>query len=176
MTNVFGRLFGREVLETPPAAAPGLAAWFADDHRACDEKWVEVEQAIARGEPDGIWKAVTRFDSALRAHLAMEEDVLFPAAEQAGLPPNGPTRVMRREHDEMRSLLDRMSGATLEGRHSAVLDDGDTLLMLIQQHNEKEEGVLYPMAESLLGAQWETLRARLESYRPGTCCGGCGCG
>jgi hemerythrin-like domain-containing protein len=35
--------------------------------------------------------------------------------------------------------------------------------MLIQQHGQKEEGVLYPMAEEHLAPQWAELRARLES-------------
>jgi hemerythrin-like domain-containing protein len=35
--------------------------------------------------------------------------------------------------------------------------------MFIAQHNNKEEGMLYPMAERALGGQWESLLQRLHS-------------
>jgi hemerythrin-like domain-containing protein len=41
---------------------------------------------------------------------------------------------------------------------------GDTLLMLIQQHNQKEEHMLYTMAERALAADWAKLRERLIAY------------
>ena len=36
--------------------------------------------------------------------------------------------------------------------------------MLIQQHNVKEEGMLYPMAGNLLAGEWTALAAQLEKY------------
>jgi hemerythrin-like domain-containing protein len=36
--------------------------------------------------------------------------------------------------------------------------------MLTQQHNIKEEGMLYPMAEDVLGEEWTELRQKLEQY------------
>ena len=44
------------------------------------------------------------------------------------------------------------------------MDIGDTLLMLIQQHNIKEEGMLYPMAENVLAGHWTKLASLLEEY------------
>ena len=40
------------------------------------------------------------------------------------------------------------------GDTEEALDLGDTLLMVIQQHNVKEEGMLYPMAENMLAGEW----------------------
>jgi hemerythrin-like domain-containing protein len=34
--------------------------------------------------------------------------------------------------------------------------------MLVQQHNQKEEGMLYPMANDVLAADWDTLKEKLE--------------
>lgn len=39
--------------------------------------------------------------------------------------------------------------------------------MLVQQHNAKEEAILYPAADRMLGPRWEELRARLEGYLAG---------
>jgi hemerythrin-like domain-containing protein len=50
------------------------------------------------------------------------------------------------------------------GDAQEALDIGDTLLMLIQQHNVKEEGMLYPMAENMLAQEWAELAVRLAQY------------
>ena len=64
----------------------------------------------------------------------------------------------------MRGLLDQIGAAIESGKAESALDIGDTLLMLTQQHNAKEEAMLYPMAESILGEQWSELVSRLEKY------------
>jgi hemerythrin-like domain-containing protein len=142
----------------------GLREYFTRDHRNCDSLWAEVESAADAGKAEQVRDAWRRFNGALRHHLAMEEEVLFPAFESAtGMRGGGPTFVMRSEHEQMRGLLDQMDEAVERGDHGELLDQGDTLLMLIQQHGQKEEGVLYPMAEEHLAPQWAELRARLES-------------
>jgi hemerythrin-like domain-containing protein len=72
---------------------------------------------------------------------------------------------MRSEHQQMRGLLDQMASAASAGDHQELLDQGDTLLLLIQQHNQKEEGVLYPMAARALAERWAELRERIEAFR-----------
>ena len=144
-----------------------LREYFTLDHRNCDSQWADVEAAIERGDVAAIARTWRRFEANLRQHLEMEEKVLFPAFEQrTGMTGGGPTFVMRSEHEQMRGLLGQMAEAASSGDHAELLDQGDTLLMLIQQHNQKEEGMLYPMAERALGDLWPELRSRLESYEP----------
>ena len=140
---------------------PGPARFFTHDHRQCDELWVAVEGADTLAQAAPLFDA---FDERMRRHLRLEEDVLFPELEQAaGFPPNaGPTAVMRSEHDRMRALLIAMRAAVAAGDLDQLLDQGDTLLMLIQQHNSKEEQILYPMADTLLGARWTEICVALE--------------
>jgi hemerythrin-like domain-containing protein len=143
-------------------AAPRLREFFTADHRSCDALWADVEAAADRGASDDIAEPFRRFDAAMRRHLQMEEDVLFPAFEEAtGMTQGGPTFVMRSEHAQMRGVLDQMASAVTEGDAQEVLDLGDTLLMLIQQHNQKEERMLYPMADDALADQWPDLHERL---------------
>ena len=136
----------------------GAAQFFTRDHRACDDLWAAVEAAAEGGE--GVEAAFTAFDAAMRRHMDMEELVLFPAFEKATGMTMGPTRVMRAEHDQMRGLLSQMAGAETD----AMLDHGDTLLMLIQQHNVKEEGMLYPMCDARLGGAWPEVARELSRY------------
>lgn len=69
------------------------------------------------------------------------------------------------EHDRMRGLLDQMATTMAVGDLQELLDEGDTLLLLIQQHNQKEEQMLYPMSEQALAAGWAELHDRLEASR-----------
>jgi hemerythrin-like domain-containing protein len=145
-----------------------LVEYFTSDHRDCDERWAGVEDAAQGGASEAVRRAFRRFDHALRTHLEMEERVLFPAFEDAtGMHDGGPTFVMRMEHEQMRGLLDQMAAALAGGATQELLDQGDSLLMLIQQHNAKEEGMLYPMAQRALGAHWSALRAALEPIHAG---------
>ncbi len=142
------------------AKAASLTEFFTADHRRCDALWTEVESAAGGGDAEDTVAAWTRFDEAMRAHLDMEEQVLFPAFdERSGMSGAGPTMVMRAEHDQMREVLRVMGNAALAGDYEELLDQGDTLLMLIGQHNVKEENMLYPMAADML--DWPPLRDRL---------------
>jgi len=139
--------------------------FFTEDHRACDSQWAALEAAADAGRGEEAKEHWSRFDAAMRRHYAMEEEVLFPAIESVtGMVDAGPTAVMRGEHQQMRGLLDQMGEAAAAGDFDSVLDQGDTLLMLIQQHNVKEEGILYPLADRMLTVQWPALRERLADY------------
>lgn len=131
------------------------------DHRVCDELWAAVEADADAGDVAAVRARLSVFDAAMRRHFDFEEQTLFPALEDAtGMHGMGPTVVMRSEHEQMRRILHTMAGAVAGGDTQGVLDHGDTLLMLIQQHNMKEEHMLYPLADARLAGQWPTLQAR----------------
>ena len=143
----------------------GLASFFAQDHRDCDSRWAELEGLLDSGNSDATKQAWKEFDDSMRRHFAMEEDILFPAFDaRSGMGGGGPTAMMRMEHQQMRGLLDQIGAAMSAGDTEQALDLGDTLLMVIQQHNVKEEGMLYPMAENMLAGEWAALAEQLEKY------------
>ena len=148
-----------------PEAQASLSEFFTHDHRSCDGNWADVEAAVESGRAEDIAAAWQRFDGSMRRHLQMEEEVLFPAFEEVtGMRDAGPTFIMRSEHAQMRGLLDQMGAAAGSGAWEDLVDLGDTLLMLIQQHNAKEEQMLYPMSERALSPHWADLRRQLEPY------------
>lgn len=146
------------------APADGLVSFFIADHRHCDALWAAVETAADQGQ-EATKEAFQAFYDTTRLHLDLEEQVLFPAFEQATGMSEGPTTVMRMEHEQMRALLEQVATAVATGDLEEALDQGDTLLMLTQQHDQKEEAMLYPMAEQALGGQWADLAAKLEQHR-----------
>ncbi|MBW2270317.1 MAG: hemerythrin domain-containing protein [Deltaproteobacteria bacterium] len=145
-------------------ATPSLSEFFTHDHRRCDSIWAEVEAVADQGASENIAAVWRRFENAQRRHLDMEEQILFPAFEAATGMTEGPTSVMRSEHAQMRGLLDQMDAAVGAGNFEELVDLGDTLLLLIQQHNQKEEHMLYPMSERALTPQWPDLRAELDQF------------
>ncbi len=142
----------------------GPKDFFTEDHRRCDTLWAAVEAAADGGDAATLQAAWAPFAAAMERHFKMEEEVLFPTFERATGMRGGPTMVMRAEHTQMRGLLAQMAEAAAAGEIDDVVDHGDTLLMLTQQHNVKEEGILYPMSEQVLGHMWAEIEAQLEAY------------
>lgn len=95
----------------------------------------------------------SRFQTLALQHFAAEESLLFPAFEKETGVRMGPTEVMRTEHVQMRQLI----GAAREALLAKDADDfsgyAETLLIMMQQHNMKEENVLYPMCDQRLREQ-----------------------
>jgi iron-sulfur cluster repair protein YtfE (RIC family) len=133
-----------------------------DDHRRCDSDFAAAEAAAGAGDLQRCAGLFRAFRGSLLRHFRMEEDVLFPAFEDATGSAAGPTQMMRHEHDMMRELIERMRSAAEAGSAADFLGAADTLMTLMQQHNMKEEGILYPMCDQVLAGQWEELRMRMQ--------------
>jgi len=145
----------------------GLAEFFEQDHRDCDARWADVEELLDTEDIDAARPAWEKYLAGMQRHIAMEEEVLFPAFEQASdLLEAGPTAVMRQEHEQIRALLAEIGETIESGDCEQALEVGDTLLMLVQSHDAREEEVLYPEAENLLSGRWEELAERLAQYTP----------
>ena len=132
------------------------------DHHRCDRLFAEAEQAAADGQADSIQR-FEQFVAAMQAHFDFEETVLFPGFEAATGSSAGPTQVMRHEHEQMRALFADIAAALQAGDHERGLDQCESLLIIMQQHNLKEEQILYPMAEQVLAENGETLVRDFEA-------------
>ncbi|MFO1427497.1 MAG: hemerythrin domain-containing protein [Steroidobacteraceae bacterium] len=71
----------------------------------------------------------------------------------------GPTAVMRSEHQQLRELLEAGKLSLADEDATAFTGLAETLLTMLQQHNLKEEHILYRMCDSMLGAQVRGTRA-----------------
>ncbi len=120
------------------------------DHTHCDELFAEAENAVAGRDWTAAERLFADFRQALARHIAAEEETLFPALEARTGMTAGPTRVMRSEHAQMNDLVERMGTAVARRDDAAYLGLSETLLMLMRQHNMKEEQILYPMCDRAL--------------------------
>ena len=133
----------------------------ASDHRQCDDYFVTTEQAVADGAWDKADAVFAGFRTAMLRHFAVEESVLFPAFEERTGMRMGPTQVMRTEHAQMRELLEAAESALAARSADDYSGYAETLLIMMQQHNMKEENVLYPMCDQHLAYELETLMPQL---------------
>jgi len=114
-------------------------------HRECDDVFSEAETAVAEQNWPLALEKWQSFASELSEHLAQEEEVLFPKFEQATGMTAGPTQVMRMEHQQMRALVQDLDNALAAKEKDEYLGLSETLMVMMQQHNMKEEMMLYPM-------------------------------
>ena len=140
-----------------------ILEFMGGDHRSCDDLFASAEEAVAKKNWDSARSLFGRFQAAMAHHLAMEEEVLFPAFEARTGMSMGPTQVMRMEHEQMRGLIEDMARAAAEANHNTYLGLSETLNMLMQQHNLKEENMLYPMSDQVLGGEREDLIRSMEA-------------
>ena len=135
-------------------------------HKDCDQAFARAEESAGAD-----WSATEAgfriFLRSMQYHFAMEEEVLFPAfEEQTGMSGGGPTETMRVEHEQMRRLFDEIQQAVAAHDANQYLGLAETLMLLMQQHNLKEESMLYPMMDEVLGAQSADLIGRCNSLEP----------
>ena len=138
-----------------------VTAGLAEHHKHCDEDFAVTEETARAGDWDGCESAFRRFRSQMEAHFAAEEEILFPGLERRTGTSAGPTRVMRMEHAQMRSLLDQMDAAMAVRDAVGLSGTAETLLIMMQQHNLKEENILYPMCDRALAGDAD-IEARLR--------------
>lgn len=127
-----------------------ITHYLAEDHEYCDNLFAETENAVGAADWEAAGDRYAEFMSATLRHFAREETVLFPAFEVGTGMTGGPTLVMRDEHAQMRNTLEAMATAVARRDARAYLGLAETLLMLMRQHNMKEERILYPMADQAL--------------------------
>lgn len=128
------------------------------EHRHCDSLFAEVEAAVNRNDFALAKATFAEFQNEMLSHFDLEEQKLFPAFEARTGMTSGPTQVMRMEHAQIRGLLREMEEAIFRGEQDNFFSLSETLLIMTQQHNMKEENVLYPMCEMHLGCDF------LEQY------------
>ena len=128
----------------------GISESLIADHRHSDELFAATAKAAERGDWTSCRACCDAFQRALRHHLAIEEQVLFPAFEQATGISAGPTRVMRHEHQEMRAMLDRIAAAVAACDAPGFRLAAQPFTALMKLHSGKEENVLYPLIDEAL--------------------------
>jgi regulator of cell morphogenesis and NO signaling len=123
-----------------------LSAALEREHHEIDDG---IERFSAGSQHDG---ALRQSITALRRHIYLEEEFLFPALRADGdVGLIAPIMVMLREHGQMWLTLDELERAVDNAAPNA-LELCHQLLVELQHHNMKEERIIYPAADQMLPA------------------------
>lgn len=130
------------------------------EHREIDEGLLSFRAGLEAGE----WRrdVYTPAAGELRRHIYIEEEFLFPELRSAGYV--GPVLVMVREHGEIWRVLDDIEEAMESGDFDAAILSCDAAMETLLGHNVKEETILYPASDEVLGLEEASrLRNKIES-------------
>ena len=137
--------------------------FLTQDHRDCDNLFTEMENAVAAKNSQAAQLMYSEFDTALNHHFDMEEKVMFPAFETKTGMTQGPTQMMRLEHAQMRKLVLQMKEALDANDDNRFMGLSETLMITMQQHNMKEEQMLYTMAQQHLAADAQDIIKQMQA-------------
>jgi hemerythrin-like domain-containing protein len=129
-----------------------VSEYLNHDHRRLDALLDRVLFAVRETALSEASRHLAEFASGLERHIDLEERVLFPAFEAKTGMRVGPTAVMRIEHADLRCCLVELDDALCANSRERALEALDALVDALVPHNEKEERVLYPMIERVLGS------------------------
>jgi len=129
-----------------------ISSFLTTDHRACDEEFANLENTVASDNWEESQKQLEKFTTDLLHHFDMEEKVMFPVFEEVTGMTQGPTMIMRMEHAQMRAILEDLKSDIEKKDKNHFFGVSESLMMLMQQHNMKEEQMLYKMADMHLGS------------------------
>jgi len=139
-----------------------IKEFMTEDHRNCDEIFAQMEDAVASKNGEALSK-FEAFQDALTNHFKMEEMVLFPMFEEKTGMTEGPTKVMVMEHEQMRELVSKMANAIEANNKDKFFGLSETLMILMQQHNMKEEQMIYTMIQDHLGDDADHIVSRMRT-------------
>lgn len=137
---------------------------------------VEAGKGVEYNDAEDLLEFLKTF--ADRCHHGKEEDLLFPALETAGVPNDGgPIGVMLAEHTLGRGYIRAMGEALADMRQNELLSAAayaaaaHGYVRLLRDHIEKENNILFTMAERLLSSEIHEQLAdgfeRIEQERIG---------
>lgn len=134
-----------------------IQEFMTQHHKQCDDLLVEAEGMLTKKDWPAFAELWAKFEKETLHHFDLEEEILFPEFEaQTGMT-GGPTMVMRQEHAQIKSMFSQMSAAIEQQDLERAMGSSEGIMIFIQQHNMKEEQILYPMTDNHLSNSAEIV-------------------
>jgi hemerythrin-like domain-containing protein len=148
----------------------------SDEHRVIERVLTVVEKLTQTPVENAIenWKKALDFFRyfADQCHHFKEEQVLFPAMEERGIPrEGGPIGMMLMEHEEGRAYVRAMLSAVplVEAKNEVakeiLVDKAKAYLQLLKEHIQKEDEILFKIADDVISpAEQRQLLRSFEEH------------
>jgi hemerythrin-like domain-containing protein len=140
--------------------------WLLHDHSEFEELLAECQTAIDEEDWETSYSYFETLVAQLKSHMAMEEEVLYPAYESTPEFPQEPVIALREEHDRIVELVRDLHKVFRTRNSEHVLISLISLENIMVRHHEKEECVFLPMAGYLLKSKSQELKQQLQDFKP----------
>lgn len=138
--------------------------WLVHEHSQYENLLSRCQDAVEMedwGTADRVFRELVAY---LKQHMAVEEEVLYPAYEATAHAPQGPTRALREEHDQIVRLFRDMAAVIKTRDSEHVIDCLSHLEYQMVKHHEKEEDIFLPMASQILDDKREEISQKLADF------------
>ena len=139
-------------------------SWLVHEHSLYENLLLECQDAVEIEDWSAVNRVFNELATHLNRHMALEEEVLYPAYESAPHAPQGPTTALREEHSNIVRLMRDMAQIIKHGDSGHVLECLTHLEQQMIKHHEKEEDIFLPMASHILSASHDELLRKLSEF------------
>ncbi|MFQ5643039.1 MAG: hemerythrin domain-containing protein [Thiogranum sp.] len=138
--------------------------WLAHEHSMYESLLSRCVEAVEIEDWKTVDKLFRRMITHLKRHMALEEEVLYPAYEAEAHAPQGPTGALREEHDHIVRLVTDMVRVITTRDSDYVTECLVQLEKQMIKHHEKEEDIFLPMASHILEEKREVISRQLAEF------------
>jgi len=132
----------------PKLDADSVLEYMRAEHSRVHALADSLAEAASRGDVIGLRVRLGLIDRVIRRHMEVEEAHLMPVIASRHGQPRGPAAVLRAEHIEiLESLSLLQSLASHDAVTSIVEAEARALGLLMREHGEREEGLVYELAD-----------------------------
>ena len=124
----------------------------------------KLEKCIEKSDMKSSGKNIAVLEGEFNKHsLNKEEKALFPEIEKFMPRDGGPTGMMIMEHEDLVNSIKNCKDAVKTGNIERLNENGSHIIELLRQHINKEDNILFMMAEMHLDDRQK--KAILEKFK-----------
>jgi hemerythrin-like domain-containing protein len=138
--------------------------WLVHEHSLYEDLLSQCQGAVEIEDWATVNLVFQELVMHLKRHMALEEEVLYPAYESTPHAPQGPTTALREEHANIVRLIQDMAHVIKSKDSGHVLECLVHLENLMIKHHEKEEDIFLPIASQFLSASRDELLLKLSEF------------
>jgi iron-sulfur cluster repair protein YtfE (RIC family) len=138
--------------------------WLVHGHSDFEQLLHESMAAVEKWDWQQAKDLFHELSSQIEKHMAMEDEVLYPAYESFADLPQEPIRALKDEHEKINQLVGDVETVLDTNDSEHVLESMTRFEGILLDHHEKEESIFLPMAGHFLEPLKETLLERMREF------------
>jgi len=138
--------------------------WLVHEHSLYEDLLSQCLEAVQAEDWGTVDMAFHELVTHLKRHMALEEEVLYPAYEATPNVPRAPTAALREEHSDIVRLIQDIAQIIRHRGSDHVIECLLHLENRMIKHHEKEEDIFLPMASLILNDSHDEISRKLAEF------------